>query len=126
MLSSSSKLQIVDNSGAKIIKFIRVIGKSQSTIAKVGDIILASVRLLRNKNKILSKVKKGDIVYAIVTKTKAEIYRKSGIRYKSYQNAAVLITKQGLPIGTRIFVTLPRELRKNKFTKVLSLGIGIF
>lgn len=127
MLLPQSKIRVVDNSGAKFIKLIRIIKKGPG-IHKgfVGDLSLASVKTLRNKNKLTAKVHKGELVYALIVKTKKEIFRKNGIAIQFYQNAALLLTKAGAPIGTRVFTPLVRELRKKKFMKFFSLSTGSF
>lgn len=127
MLLPQSKIRVVDNSGAKFIKIIRIIKKGPG-IQKgfAGDLSLASVKKLRNKNKLLAKVHKGELVYALIVKTRNEIVRKSGVTIRFYQNAALLLTKAGAPVGTRVFSPLVRELRKKKFMKFFSLSVGSF
>ena len=125
MLSSSAFVKIIDNSGGKILKIIRVIHKGgYGKKAQIGDVILGSVQLLRNRNRLFSKVKKGDLVYGVVIKTRKNLQRKNGYFLKFFSNSVILITKQNMPLGTRIFSILPREIRLKKFAKILSLGSG--
>jgi large subunit ribosomal protein L14 len=118
MIQMTTVLDAADNSGAKRLFCIKAKGGSHRRYASVGDIIVVSVReALPN-----SKVKKGDVVQAVVVRTKKEIGRKDGTYIKFDQNAAVLIDTQGEPIGTRIFGPVARELRTRNFMKIVSLA----
>jgi len=111
-------LNVADNSGAKILNCIKVLGGSRRRYASVGDIIVASVReSLPN-----SKVKKGDVLKAVIVRTAKEIRREDGSYIKFDDNSAVLITQQNEPIGTRIFGPVARELRAKNFMKIISLA----
>lgn len=125
MIFTTSYVKIVDNSGGKLLKVIRVLHKGgYGKVGKIGDILLGSIRLLRNRNRVLSKVQKGDLVYALLIKTRKSIFRKNGSSLKFFNNSVVLLNKQNMPIGTRIFSVLPKEIRLKKFIKVLSLSPG--
>lgn len=113
-----SQLDVADNSGAKLIQCIKVIGGSGKNIASVGDIIVVSIKDAIPKG----KVKKGEVHRAIIVRTKSHIRRSDGTDVKFEKNSAVLINKQNEPIGTRIFGPIPRELRAKKFTKIISLA----
>lgn len=122
MVFKTSYLKIVDNSGGKLLKIIRILNKD--TYGKIGDFVLGSIRLLRNRNRSTSKVQKGDLVYGIVIKTRKSFFRKNGSSLKFFTNSVILLNKQNLPLGTRIFSVLPKEIRIKKFIKILSLSPG--
>ncbi len=111
-------LSVADNSGAKKVQCIKVIGGSKRKYAGIGDVIVVSVKeALPN-----SKVKKGDVHQAVVVRTAKEIARKDGSFIKFDGNAAVLIDAQKNPIGTRIFGPVARELRAKSYVKIISLA----
>lgn len=118
MIQMQSRLKVADNSGAKELMCIKVLGGAGRRYAKVGDIIVASVKEAIPRG----KVKKGDVVQAIVVRTAAPIFRKDGSVIRFDRNAAVLINKQGEPIGTRVFGPVTRELRSKNMMKILSLA----
>jgi large subunit ribosomal protein L14 len=113
-----TRLEVADNSGAKQVQCIKVLGGSHRMIASVGDIIVVSVKDAIPKG----KVKKGEVHRAIIVRTVKRIRRNDGSSIKFDRNAAVLINKQGEPIGTRIFGPVVRELRAKKFMKIISLA----
>jgi large subunit ribosomal protein L14 len=118
MIQLTSVLDVADNSGAKRVFCIRVMGGSQHDYATVGDIIVVSIReALPN-----AKVKKGDTAKAVVVRTKREVHRADGSYIKFDGNSAVLINKENEPVGTRIFGPVARELRAKKFMKIISLA----
>ncbi|MBC8458649.1 MAG: 50S ribosomal protein L14 [Deltaproteobacteria bacterium] len=118
MIQAQTKLKVADNSGAKVLSCIKVLGGSRRKYASVGDIIVVSVKeALPN-----SKVKKGDVVRAVIVRTAKEIRRSDGSYIKFDDNSAVLITQQREPIGTRIFGPVARELRAKRFMKIISLA----
>jgi large subunit ribosomal protein L14 len=113
-----SRLRVADNSGARTIQCITVIGRSTSDTAEVGDVIVASVKqALPN-----SGVKKGEVVRAVVVRTAKEYGRPDGSHIRFDENAAVLINAQGSPRGTRIFGPVARELRERNYMKIVSLA----
>jgi len=118
MIQQETRLKVADNSGAKEIMCIRVLGGTGKKYATIGDVIVASVKDALPD----SKVKKGDVVRAVVVRTKKEIRRPDGSYIKFDDNSAVLITPQGDPIGTRIFGPVARELRAKNFMKIISLA----
>ena len=118
MIQAETNLEAADNSGAKKLRCIKVLGGSKRKYASVGDIIVCSVREALPK----SKVKTGDVVKAVVVRTAKEVGREDGSYIKFDDNAAVLINTQGEPIGTRIFGPVARELRAKKFMKIVSLA----
>ncbi|MFZ0391755.1 MAG: 50S ribosomal protein L14 [Calditrichia bacterium] len=118
MIQEYSRLNVADNSGAKKVMCIRVLGGTGRRYASVGDIIIISV-----KNAIPnSAVKKGDVSKAVVVRTKKEVRRPDGSYIRFDENAAVLLNDQGEPRGTRIFGPVARELRDRNFMKILSLA----
>nr|HID59241.1 50S ribosomal protein L14 [Desulfobacterales bacterium] len=118
MIQAETKLQVADNSGAKKLYCIKVLGGSRRRYATVGDVIVVSVKEAMPN----SKVKKGDVMRAVVVRTKKEIRRPDGSYIRFDENSAVLINQQGEPIGTRIFGPVARELRSKNFMKIISLA----
>ena len=118
MIQMQSKLDVADNSGAKLVQCIKVLGGSKRRTAGVGDIIVVSVKEAIPRG----RVKKGEVLKAVIVRTKKEIRRKDGSAIRFDKNAAVLINKQQEPIGTRIFGPVTRELRAKKFMKIISLA----
>ncbi len=118
MIQMQSKLTVADNSGAQLVQCIKVLGGSKRKVASVGDIIVVSVKKAIPRG----KVKKGDVHRAVIVRTAKEIHRADGSAIRFDRNAAVLINKQGEPIGTRIFGPVTRELRAKKFMKIVSLA----
>jgi len=118
MIQMRSLLKVADNSGAKKIACIGVIGASNKRYATVGDIITASVKLAIPN----AKVKKGEKVRAVVVRTVKELKRVDGSCIKFDENSAVIINKDNEPVGTRIFGPVARELRAKRFMKIISLA----
>ena len=118
MIQQSTVLDVADNSGAKKVYCIKVLGGSKRRYASVGDIIVVSVR----EAIAGAKVKKGEIARAVVVRTKKEIARPDGSFIRFDGNSAVLISKENEPIGTRIFGPVARELRAKRFMKIVSLA----
>ncbi len=118
MIQVESKLDVADNSGAKVVKCIKVIGGSRKRYASIGDIIVVSVQEAMPH----SKVKKGEIYRAVVVRTRKEIGRPNGSYIKFDSNSAVLLNKNMEPIGTRIFGPVARELREKRFMRIVSLA----
>ena len=118
MIQSESMLGAADNSGAKRLRCIKVLGGSKRKYASVGDVIVCSVREAMPH----SKVKVGDIVRCVVVRTTKEEGREAGAYIKFDNNAAVLISQTGEPVGTRIFGPVARELRAKRYMKIVSLA----
>ncbi|HOQ67164.1 MAG TPA: 50S ribosomal protein L14 [Candidatus Atribacteria bacterium] len=118
MIQSRTMLEVADNTGAKRIMCIRVLGGSGRRYASIGDVIVASVKEATPH----SSVKKGEVVRAVVVRTKKEVGRPDGTFVRFDDNAAVLITPQGVPRGTRIFGPVGRELRDHNFLRIISLA----
>ena len=118
MVQQESRLKVADNTGARELLCIRCVGGSHRRYAKIGDVIVASV-----KSAIPGGVvKKGDVVKAVIVRTKKGVRRQDGSYLKFDENAAVIIKEDGNPKGTRIFGPVARELRDNNYTKILSLA----
>lgn len=113
-----SNLIVADNSGARKIQCIKVLGGSKRRFASIGDIIVVTIKDAIPRG----KVKKGEIFRAVVVRTKKDFKRTDGTSLKFDKNAAVLLDKQGEPIATRIFGPVTRELRTKKFLKIISLA----
>ena len=118
MIQMQSNLFVADNSGARRIQCIKVLGGSKRRFASIGDIIVVSIKDAIPK----AKVKKGEVFKAVVVRTKKEFGRNDGTTIKFDKNAAVLLDKQEEPIATRIFGPVTRELRSKKFMKIISLA----
>jgi len=118
MIQEESNLIVADNSGARRVRCIRILGGHARRYASIGDIIVVSVKAaLPNGG-----VKKGDVCKAVVVRTKKEIQRKDGSYIRFDENAAVILNNQGEPRGTRIFGPVARELREKNFMKIISLA----
>jgi large subunit ribosomal protein L14 len=118
MIQTQSTLEVADNSGAKKVMCIKVLGGSKRRYASVGDVIVCAVK----EAAPTSKVKKGDVVRAVVVRTAKELGRADGTYIRFDGNGAVLVNKDNEPIGTRIFGPVARELRAKKFMKIVSLA----
>ncbi len=118
MIQSETRLTVADNSGARVLYCIKVLGGSKRRYASIGDIIVVSVKdAIPN-----AKVKKGDVLKAVVVRTAKEIRRPDGSWIRFDDNSAVLINNQREPLGTRIFGPIARELRAKRFMKIVSLA----
>ncbi len=118
MIQMQTNLDVADNSGAKRVQCIKVLGGSKKMTAGIGDVIVVSVKEAIPRG----RVKKGDVHRAVIVRTAKEIRRADGSAIRFDRNAAVLINKQGEPIGTRIFGPVVRELRATKQMKIISLA----
>jgi len=118
MIQMQTNLDVADNSGAKRVQCIKVLGGAKRRTAGIGDVIVVTVKEAIPRG----RVKKGEILQAVVVRTAKEIHRQDGSSIRFDRNAAVLISKQGEPIGTRIFGPVTRELRAKRFMKIISLA----
>jgi large subunit ribosomal protein L14 len=127
MIQIQTLLNVADNSGGKTVRCLKIFKKGANPrYAKIGDVIVLSIQKIRSKNKITSKVKKGDVLYGVIIKTRFVFKRSLGLSFSSQQNAVVLLSKQFKPLATRVLGLIPRELRNIKFSKVVSLSSGTF
>ena len=118
MIQTETRLTVADNSGAQELYCIKVLGGSKRKYAGIGDIIVVSVKeAIPN-----AKVSKGDVVQAVIVRTKKEISRPDGSMIRFDDNSAVILTKSNEPLGTRIFGPVARELRAKRFMKIISLA----
>ena len=118
MIQMQSKLKVADNSGARVVQCIKVLGGTRRRVAGVGDIIAVSVKSAIPN----SKVKKGDKARAVIIRTAHPVRRQDGSAVRFDENSAVLINNNKEPVGTRIFGPVARELRKKSFVKIISMA----
>lgn len=118
MIQQQSNLEVADNSGARRVMCIKVLGGSMRKTATVGDVIVVSIKDAIPRG----KVKKGEVHRAVIVRTRRDIHRPDGSTIRFDKNAAVLVDKQNEPIGTRIFGPVTRELRAKQFMKIVSLA----
>ena len=118
MIQTETRLKVADNSGARQLLCIKVLGGSKRRYASIGDIIVVTIKEAMPN----SKVKKGNVMRAVIVRTTKEIRRADGSYIKFDDNSAVLINQQNEPVGTRIFGPVARELRAKRFMKIISLA----
>lgn len=118
MIQQESRLKVADNTGAKTLLCIRVLGSGNKRYAGIGDVIVAAVKEAAPN----MPVKKSDVVKAVVVRTKKSVKRPDGTVIRFDENAAVIINKDGNPVGTRVFGPVARELREKNFMKIVSLA----
>jgi large subunit ribosomal protein L14 len=118
MIQAQTNMDIADNSGARRVQCIKVLGGSKRKYASVGDVVVVSVKEAIPRG----RVKKGDVLKAVIVRTAKDIRRSDGTSIRFDRNAAVLINNQGEPIGTRIFGPVTRELRAKHYMKIVSLA----
>lgn len=125
MIQPKTILQVLDNSGAKAVKCIKILGGLKKKYGVIGDYIIISVQQLRNKSKATSKVKKKEIYKALIVKTKTKIRKNTGFEKLFTTNAVVLLNKQKKLIGTRILTSMSDSLNKKKLQKITNISLGI-
>lgn len=118
MIQVETQLNVADNSGGRLIRCVKVIGNSKQRYASLGDIIVASV----NKAIPSGEMDQGQVVRAVIVRTRKEKRRNDGSYVRFDDNAAVILNNEGIPVGTRIFGPIARELREKKFTRIISLA----
>ena len=118
MIQHMTELEVADNTGAKLLRCIKVLGGSKRRYASVGDVIVVSVREAMPR----AKVKKGDVKKAVIVRTKKSLKRADGSTIRFDKNSAVIVSDQGEPLGTRIFGPVARELRAKNYMKIVSLA----
>ena len=124
MIQQQTSLKIYDNSGAKKAKCIKVLGGYKKKIAKVGDIIIVSIKELRDKSKKVSKIKRGDVHKALILHTKSKQINKDGSSFFSNMNSICLINNQIMPVGSRILGPTSKKLKKGKYSKFSNISLG--
>lgn len=118
MIQMQSRMEVADNSGARVVQCIKVLGGSKRRYASVADVVVVSIKVAIPRG----RVKKGEVHRAVIVRTAHDISRSDGTVIRFDSNAVVLIDKQNEPIGTRIFGPVTRELRAKRFTKIVSLA----
>ena len=125
MIQQQTILKVVDNSGAKTAKCIKVLGGFKRQFGYVGDTVIVSIQQLRNKSRVTSKVQKGEIYKALIVRTKTKIKKKDNTYSFFNENAISLLNKQDNPIATRIFGPISKKLKKGKYQKFASISLGL-
>ena len=118
MIQMRTRCEVADNSGAKVVRCVKILGGAGKMAGGVGDVVVVSVQVAVPN----SKVKKGEVHKAVVVRTVSSVKRGDGTFVKFFKNAVVLLNKQMEPLGTRIFGPVPRELRARSFMKIISLA----
>jgi large subunit ribosomal protein L14 len=124
MIQTKTILQIMDNSGAKIVQCIKVLGGFKRRYAILGDIIVVSIRRLKSKNKYRSKVKKGEVLRTVITRTKTPVKFKDGSFINFNLNSGVIVNKQGKPLATRVTGPVAKKIKRKGLMKIASLSSG--
>jgi large subunit ribosomal protein L14 len=125
MIQQQTVLHVSDNSGGRKVKCIKVLGGFQRKVAKLGDVIVVSIKQLRNVNRDRSKVKKKEVYKALIIRTKTGFKKKNGFRWKFSDNAVILINKQYNPMGTRVLGAIPKILKTKIYQKMLNLSHSV-
>jgi large subunit ribosomal protein L14 len=124
MIQQQTILKVSDNSGAKSVKCIKVLGGFKKRFAKLGNVIVVSIKELRNKSRKTSKVKKGEVYKALIIKTKAKQVNKDGSVISFDNNSVSLINTQGKPLASRIVGPVSKKLKKGKYSKFANISLG--
>ena len=125
MIQQQTVLKVTDNSGAKTVRCIKVLGGFKKKFSFLGDVVIVSIKSLRNKSKITSKVKRGEIYKALIVRTKTKTVSKDGSMYFFSQNSVCLINKQSKPLASRVIGPIPKKIKRGKFAKFASLSMGL-
>lgn len=125
MIQVGTKLRVSDNSGAKYVSCIKVLGGYKKRYAHIGDKIVVSVTSLRAKRRSQTKIQKGKVSYGVIVRTKATKINKTNIKFSFADNAIVLITQQGKPLASRIIGGIPRTIRYTRYMRIAALSAGI-
>jgi large subunit ribosomal protein L14 len=126
MIQTQTIIDVVDNSGAKSLRCIKVLGGFKKRYGILGSVIRASIQELRHKSNKKSGFKKGDLVFAVVVQLKSPQKRKDGQTFNFLKNSAVIVDKQMKPLATRVLIPLSHELRQKNFVKLVSLAPFVF
>lgn len=124
MIQQQTILRVADNSGAKIVKCIKVLGGFKKRFAKSGNVIVVSIKELRNKSRRTSKVKKGEVYKALIITTKAKQISKDGSAIFFQNNSVSLMNNQGKPLASRIVSPVSKKLKKGKYSKFSNISLG--
>jgi large subunit ribosomal protein L14 len=126
MIQTQTIFRVSDNSGAKKVKTIKVMGGFRRKVASVGDLVVVSIRNVKQHVKKKIKIKEGEVSHALVVRTRAKVCRKNFSRFSCQENSVVIVTNKKKPIATRVLGPVPKELRNSKFMKIASLAAGVF
>lgn len=124
MIQSGTKLRVVDNSGSKLAVCFKIIKGYKKRYASIGNVIMVSIKKLRNKRRLVSKTKKGEVHKGLIIRTKKNINIFNGDAMNFNENSIILLNQKNKLIGTKIFGTVPKTLRFTKFLKIISLSSG--
>lgn len=125
MIQQQTILKVTDNSGAKTVKCIKVLGGFKKKTSFLGEVVIVSIKNLRNKSKLTSKVKKSEIYKALIVRTKKKSMNKDGSSLCFGQNSVSLINKQGKPLGSRVIGPIPKKIKRSKFSKFANISLGL-
>lgn len=125
MIQVQTIFRVCDNSGAKKVKCIKVLGGHKRKVARAGDLIVVSIQKVKQHKKKKIKIKEGEVMRALVLHTKAKVYRQNFSRFLCQENLVALITQKNKPLGTRVLGPVAKELRHSKFLKIASLSAGL-
>jgi large subunit ribosomal protein L14 len=125
MIQSGSYINIIDNSGAKQVKCIKVLKGYKSRYAHVGDLVIVSVKDLRSTRRTSSKIKKGEVHRVLIVRTKKLTKNFNFDQFGFFENSGILLSKQNVCLGTRIFGSIPRMFRYTKYLKIVSVSSGL-
>jgi large subunit ribosomal protein L14 len=125
MVQVGSKLRVSDNTGAKYVSCIKVLGGYKKRYAHIGDKLVVSVVSLRAKRRSQAKIQKGKVTYGIVVRTKIDKSSSANIKYSFIDNAIVLITQQGKPLASRVIGGVPKKIRYTRYMRIATLSAGI-
>ena len=126
MIQSQTIFRVSDNSGAKKVRCIKVLGGFKRKFACVGDLVVGSIQYVKQHKKKKVKVKEGEVVQALVVRTRSKVVRKNFSRFNCQENTIVLVTNQTKPVATRVLGPVSKELRNSKFMRIASLSSGFF
>lgn len=125
MIQQQTILKVLDNSGAKLVQCIKILGGFKKRYANLGDTIVVSVKELRNRSRKTTKVLKGGVFHALVVNVKRPLKKKDGSFFIQEKNSVILLNKQKNPVGSRILSPIPKNLKKKKFMKFVSISKGL-
>lgn len=126
MIQAQTIFRVSDNSGAKKARCIKVLGGFQRKVASTGDVIVVSIRRVKQHKKKKIKVKEGEVSYGLIIRTKSRVQRKNFSSFFCKENSLVILNSNKKPVGTRVLGPIPKEFRSSKFMKIVSLSSGFF
>lgn len=126
MIQAQTIFRVSDNSGAKKVKCIKVLGGFKRKVASVGDLIVVSIRRVKQHKKKKIKVKEGEVCYGLIIRTRARFQRKNFSSFSCQENSLVLLNQAKKPLGTRVLGPIPKQFRSSKFMRIVSLSSGFF